>query len=304
MGKRVLMVLMFAGCTGILTAGEYDKELAEVKTGTRIEAKASWWGFNKEDSTHALQAAINSGVKKLIVDNTGSDWIVEPISLVNDQEILFEKGVVVIAKKNSFKNPADSLFTAKCKKNITLRGEDGAVLKMRKADYHDAKLYTQAEWRHTILLLSCENIKIQNLTLLSSGGDGIYVGVQGDATTMNYCKNILIDNVICDDHNRQGISIISAENLTIRNSVFKNTKGTAPEDGIDFEPNEQSESLVNCVVENCSFEGNNGKGIDLFLKTDLPLSISIRNCKVYDNRGIYYSLNGKTVSDKIEVINF
>ena len=84
MGKRVLMVLMFAGCTGILTAGEYDKELAEVKTGTRIEAKASWWGFNKEDSTHALQAAINSGVKKLIVDNTGSDWIVEPISLVND----------------------------------------------------------------------------------------------------------------------------------------------------------------------------------------------------------------------------
>ncbi|NCU33686.1 MAG: right-handed parallel beta-helix repeat-containing protein, partial [Candidatus Moranbacteria bacterium] len=265
--KKCMIVFMFAVSSGLWAAGGHDKELAEIKEGQRIEAKASWWGFNKEDSTQFLQAAIDSGVKKLVVDNTGDDWVIEPVSLADDQEIVFEKGVVVIAKKNSFKKTTDSLFTARCKKNIILRGEGGVVLKMRKTDYHDVKFYAKGEWRNAISLLSSENIKIQNLTLLSSGGDGIYIGrVNGEK--MNYCKNVLIDNVVCDDNNRQGISVISAENLIVRNSVFKNTRGAPPEAGIDFEPNEQGERLVNCLVENCRFEENNGKGIDMFLKTD------------------------------------
>ena len=33
--------------------------------------KASWWGFDEKDSTRILQAAINSGAAKVIVENTG-----------------------------------------------------------------------------------------------------------------------------------------------------------------------------------------------------------------------------------------
>lgn len=305
---RTLSVMVLTGCIfGTLRADGHEKELAEVKAGTRTEAKASWWGFDKKDSTKALQRAIDSGVKKLIVDNTGSDWIVGPVKLTDNQEILFEKGVIVSAKKDAFKGPQDSLFEARAKENIVLKGEDGVVFRMNKADYQDSSRYKKAEWRNTITLRSCENVTIQNLTLLSSGGDGIYVGIL-KGNQMNYCKNILIDDVLCDDHNRQGISVVSAENLTLRNCVFKNTHGAAPEAGIDFEPNYSNERLINCVVENCSFTGNGGSGIDFYLKTELPLSIFIRDCKIEGNyRGIRYknadNWKREKYSDKIEFVN-
>ncbi|MFA6104618.1 MAG: right-handed parallel beta-helix repeat-containing protein [Victivallaceae bacterium] len=282
------------------SVADHDKELAEVKAGLRKEAKASWWGFNKEDSTRALQDAINSGVRKLVVDNTGHDWVIESVNLADNQEIVFEKGVIVTAKKDCFKKLTDCLFTANRKRNIVLRGEDGVVLKMRKSDYRNPSLYKQGEWRHAISLMSSENISILNLTIQSSGGDGIYVGVSDPS--MNYCKNILIDHVVADDNHRQGISIISAENLIIRNSIFKNTIGTAPEGGIDFEPNHTSERLVNCLVENCKFINNKTFGVVFCLRSDTPISIVIRNCEIADsNKGLTYApLEGK-LTGTIEV---
>ena len=68
--------------------------------------------FRSRDSTRALQAAINSGAAKVIVDNLGKPWIVDPITLGGDQELFFEKGTEVLAKKGSFKGTGDSLFRA------------------------------------------------------------------------------------------------------------------------------------------------------------------------------------------------
>lgn len=292
-----IAILSFTGAFLLLGQGcctspaDYSKELSEVKSGVRKEAKASWWGFNKEDSTKALQAAIDSGVKKLIVDNTGSDWVVDPIFLANGQEIVFEKDVVVIAKKGSFKNLTDCLFTAKLKKGIVLRGESGATLKMRKADYLNPAEYKHGEWRHAVSLIGCENVSISNLTIQSSGGDGIYIGRGGPDRC---CKNVTIENVVCDDNNRQGVSVISVENLTIRDSVFKNTYGALPEGGIDFEPNSKDERLVNCLVENCKFIGNRTYGVVFCLNSSTPLSITVRNCDIKGNKiGLAYALSDK-----------
>ena len=40
----------------------------KVAAGKVKEANASWWGFNEEDSTEALQAAINSGAGFLEIE--------------------------------------------------------------------------------------------------------------------------------------------------------------------------------------------------------------------------------------------
>ncbi len=96
--------------------------IKEVQAGTRQVAQAAWWGFDKEDSTKALQAAINSGAKKLVIGDMGSPWVVDTIQLASDQEIVFEKGVVVQAKRGAFKGKTDALFTAKLKSNITRYG--------------------------------------------------------------------------------------------------------------------------------------------------------------------------------------
>ncbi len=258
--------------------------VAEVASGARTEANAAWWGFNAEDVTDTLQAAINSGAKRLIVPYTGQEWIVRPMTLVGDQEIVFEPGVVIRAKKGEFKGGGDSLFSASGVKNLTLLGY-GATFKMNKPDYQ-SKEYKRAEWRMTLDLGACINVTVAGLRMESSGGDGIYVGAKGGANP--WCENITIRDVVCVDHHRQGISVISAVNLLIENCVFSGTKGTPPQAGIDFEPNGPDERLANCVVRRCQFDNNAGPGMDIYLNAmndgkPEPISILFEDCVARGN---------------------
>jgi len=286
--KKMLIVALFSLTHAAYCTEDHSKELEELNSGKRTEAYARWWNPGKDNATTALQSAINSGAKQVIVDNIGHDWIVDPILLTDNQEIVIGKDVTITARKDSFKGLRDSLFSAIGKKNIKIRGMGNSVLQMNKTDYQDPAQYKPGEWRHTMNLLSCENVEISNLTLKSSGGDGIYIGVNyGDANAQKYCKNITIDNVICDNHHRQGISVISAENLLIRKSVFKNTSGAPPMDGIDFEPNAASERLVNCTIEDCEFSNNASVGIELYhvnlTKASEPLSIYVKKTSIRGN---------------------
>jgi len=255
-----------------------QRAIAELKAGKTDVAYASWWGFDREDSTAALQAAIHSGAKKVIVEKIDGPWIVTPIQLASDQEIVFEKGVIVQAKKGEFKAATASLFTASLKENIRLTGS-GAILQMRRADYHAAP-YQNAEWRNGISVRSCSNVSISGLVIRETGGDGVYLGVAKRGVTN---QKITIKNVVFERNYRQGISIISAEDLLIENTVFKETAGTAPMAGVDFEPNLPDECLVNCVLRNCVSENNQGPGYLLYLpnltRNSKPVSIRFENCQ-------------------------
>jgi|GEM_PF-4966241 len=268
----------------VLLAQTQTDKIANVKSGALKTAHASWWGFDKADATNALQEAINSGVPKLIIDNTGSDWIVnQPIRLHSDQEIIFENGVVIQAKKGRFKAVTDSLFLANDKSNFKLIGQGNVTFRMHRADYDNPDLYTKAEWRSGINLRNCENVVIRNLTVTETGGDGLYLG----ADSNGYNKNVLVENCQFVNNYRQGISVISAEDLTIRNCKLNNTAGTAPQAGIDFEPNNEGQRLVDCVLENCELIGNKGAGLDIYAihlrGTSKPISITLDNCRISGN---------------------
>ena len=73
--------------------------IADVQSGKTTIANATWWGFDPEDATDELQAAIDSGARRLIVPNMRSDWVVRPIQLASNQEIIFERGTVISAKR-------------------------------------------------------------------------------------------------------------------------------------------------------------------------------------------------------------
>lgn len=261
-----------------------EKAIWEVKQGKRKVAYASWWGFDPEDSTESLQAAIDSGAPKVIVNNMGKPWVVSrTINLRSDQTVVFERGVIVEAKQGAFRGKGDCLFLASLQKNITLIGY-GAVLKMRKLDYTKPP-YEKSEWRHALSIRSCDNVRVYGLTLASSGGDGIYLGVakRGIPNT-----NVHIKDVVCVDNYRQGVSVISAENLLMENVVMKDTGGTPPMAGIDFEPNEPTERLVNIVMRNCVSQNNSGDGFAFYLhnlnSTSHPISIRLERCRSVGNR--------------------
>ncbi|MBX7257911.1 MAG: right-handed parallel beta-helix repeat-containing protein [Candidatus Hydrogenedentes bacterium] len=257
-----------------------DAAIQEVAEGKRDTANAAWWGFSTEDATEALQSAIDSKAARVVVPFMGADWIVRPIRLRGNLELCFEPGVVVMAKKDEFQGPGDSLFSGDALENLKISGY-GATLRMRKQDYAAAP-YKKGEWRMVIDLGGCRNVTIEGMRLESSGGDGIYVGAGGGDKP--YCENVTIRNVVCHDNYRQGISVISAKDLLIENCTMSGTGGTAPEAGIDFEPNAPNERLENCVVRNCQFADNEGAGILVYLKpldkTSAPVSLLFENCHV------------------------
>lgn len=252
--------------------------IKEVNSGKRTVANAAWWGFDPADSTRFLQAAIDSGAKKVIVSNVGRDWIIAPITLASNQEIVFEPGVVVTAKPGEFHGLHDSLFKATDLANIRLTGY-GATLRMQKSDYMTDK-YEKAEWRSGIFLNGCSGVVVEGLTIRDTGGDGIYLGDWGKG----YNDNITIKDVLFDDNYRQGISIISAEKVLVENCVLKNTRGTGPAAGIDLEPDNEGSRLTEIVVRNCIADNNDGPGFCVspakLSSKSHDISVLFENCLV------------------------
>ena len=272
-----LLFLMLA-CPAFAVDLPPDAEaVAQVKAGTRAEANAAWWGFNSNDVTGAIQGAIDSGAPKVVVPFMGEPWIVRPIMLRSDLELVFEPGVLILAKKDEFKGGGDSLFRAADEHDITVRGY-GATLRMRKADYQ-SDAYERAEWRMGLSFSGCQRVRIEGVRVESSGGDGIYIGSSGKN---RWCEDVTIRDCVSHDNHRQGISIISAQNLLIENCVFSSTKGTPPEAGIDLEADSPDERFVNCVIRNCVMENNSGHAILVYLNPmtseSEPVSILFENC--------------------------
>ena len=250
---------------------------------------ADSYGYNTTDATTALQTAINSGADTVIVRNMGSPWYVTPIFLASNQHIIFNDGVLVQAKSGSFTGNHDCLFSASGKTNITLEGY-GATFRMNKADY----IPYGGEWRHGLNVLSSSNINVYGLTIENTGGDGIYLGKTG--TTL-WNSSVHVKDVVSDNNYRQGMSIISVDGLLVENSQFINTSGTAPQAGMDFEPNSSSQRLKDIDLRNVQISGNNGWGILVWAyymnNTSTPISMTVTNSTIVaDGIAIYDRSSG------------
>jgi hypothetical protein len=274
--------------------------------------KVSQFGFSPEDSTRFVQAALDSGAKKVVFDRQAGAWIVTPVFARSNTEIIFEEGVELLAKRGEFKTKRDScLLNFVCVTNVTLRGiGKGGKLRMWIKDYH-SKAYLRSEWRHALNILSSSNVTVEKMAFVESGGDGIYLGEKGHDRPN---RDIVIRDCVCDANNRQGISVITVDGLLIERTVLSNTYGTNPKAGIDFEPNSAHQKLKRIVLRDCLSKGNHGKGYEFYMaqfsgKTE-PVDVVIENCRSIDNRrgGISFAMGridpGRTVPQgKITVRN-
>ncbi len=212
----------------------------------------------------------------VVVPNVGRPWILRPVKLRSDLTLVFEAGVEVQALRGEFHPLNASLFAASGVKGLTITG-NGATLRMWKADYQQPP-YAKSEWRHALSFHDCEDVTISDLILRESGGDGIYLGTGGKGG----CRRFTIRRVRCVGHHRQGISVISATDLLIESCSFNDTSGTAPMAGIDFEPNNSTERLVNCTLRHCAFENNEAYGVLFALgrldASSEPISIKLEDC--------------------------
>lgn len=251
--------------------------------------KVSDFGWDAVDSTRFIQAALDSGAKKIVFDRKEGPWISLPLKGRSNSEIVFEEGVELQAKRGEFRWKRDSLLSFFGATNVIVRGEGkkGGILRMHKRDYQKPP-YEKAEWRYALQLLGVKNVLVENMSFIASGGDGIVIGK--DWVSRNgllWCDGVTIRHCVCDDNHRQGISVCAGKNILIEDTVLSNTSGTPPQSGIDFEPDNSNECIENCVMRNCLSLNNAGCGYELYLgqlnSKSPPVSVKIENCRSVGN---------------------
>ncbi|MBQ2631484.1 MAG: right-handed parallel beta-helix repeat-containing protein [Kiritimatiellae bacterium] len=278
------------------------------KGGARPEVvKVSDFGFDAEDSTRFLQAALNSGARKVVVDKRESPWVTRPLFCKSSsQEVFFEEGVEVVAKRGEFKGRNDCLLTVDGLHDVRLAGGGkGATLRMWREDYLKPP-YEKAEWRHCLSVNGSARVTVERLFLRDSGGDGVYVGrrrpSKGYVCLRRVPRDIVVRDVVADGNARQGSSITSVENLLYENCTFSNTKGRPPQAGIDVEPNGKDDPIVNLAFRNCKFLDNKTEGLTFAIfyhdETSKPLTAVVEDCFFSGNRAAFTYAQNKRLTGK------
>jgi parallel beta-helix repeat protein len=122
------------------------------------------------------------------------------------------------------------------------------------------------------------DVLIEDVELVDFWGDGIYVG----GSTVN--TNIKIKHCTIDNCRRQGITVVFADNILIDGNTITGINGTAPQSGIDLEPNSalsqyvRQARIVNNHVENCV-----GGGIVLNGNQGALGAVDVSGCTVAHN---------------------
>lgn len=263
----VILVLLLVFFLILLIFKNYN-----VKDSISIESFGAK-GDDNIDDTLAIQKAINFAYENNFKEVTFPKGLylinaTKSIRLKSNVTLKFEDGTALQALPNDSENYA--IISIRDIENVSLLGKVIIVGDRKK---HKG---TTGEWGFGISIRGSENIHIENSIIKDNWGDGIYIG---STERKDYSKDITIANIVSKNNRRQGISIISAINLKITNSKFIETNGTSPAFGIDFEPNKRNEFLKNIKIENPFLEGNEGGGIQFYLKkvqnSNNPIDIEI-----------------------------
>jgi hypothetical protein len=136
------------------------------------------------------------------------------------------------------------------------------------------------------LYKKCDGTKLNDLLLINSVMDGIYItAVESDPTT--FIADFEMHNCVVSNSYRNNMSIIRGENFKIVGCEFNNANGHDPQAGIDLEPNSGGADLgySNILIDSCKFKSNNNFGISMSHNATTCGSSLIQDCIFDDNGG-------------------
>ena len=219
-----------------------------------------------ENSLRDVLALTHPEVMNTVVIEDGDYWVsaksFQPALEVCSNTTLVIDGTIRLLP-NNFKGCY--VIQLKDAENIVIKGS-GSIL----GDKKDHK-GNDGEWGHGINILGTHNITIQDIHVMNCWGDCIYIGDKSSGITIKEC--------IIKEGRRQGISITSAESVTIQGCNISNIYGTNPQYGIDIEPN-KGDSVAEVIIEDVVINNCHG-GILSWRPDNAHIGkISLRRCVV------------------------
>ena len=211
-------------------------------------------GQNPEETTEGINKAIEYASDNGIQDIKLEKGIYTVIGYKEGEKfggIIFKSnihldlnGSTIIQYVND--KPRYSNFIMKNVQNVKLF--NGILIGERQEHNYDGIVseYEEThEWGHGINIWGSKNVEISNLEIYDMIGDGVYIS---GTSINNTSTSIFIHDCNIYNTRRQGISIISAENVEIYNNEIHDINGTDPASGIDLESNEETERIDNIKI--------------------------------------------------------
>ncbi|MDR6157744.1 hypothetical protein QF023_001260 [Chryseobacterium sp. SLBN-27] len=224
------------------------------------------------DYTDFIQDALSKNLK-LVFPNYPMLISDRGINLKSNQDILFQPNSKLILKSSN--KPAYKIVSILNASNVNIY-----FLNIEGDKYKH--LSKDGEWGNGLSIKSSSNIMLYKPMVSKCWGDGIYIGQD---TTIP--QNITINGGFINDNRRNGISVISGTDITLKNITISNTKGHNPQSGIDIEPNTNKNQLNNIVLDNITTKNNAVHGIIISTgnlnDSSKPISITVNNHRDYNS---------------------
>ena len=233
-------------------------------------------GDGRTDDTEAIQAAIDdvggTGGTVLVPSGTYMVDAVEKkrrLALKSDMTLKLDKGAILKAIPNDSRKYA--VLSISDVSNVTVMGgtlEGDRTEHQGKAGEAGMGLRIER---------GAKDVTVAGVTSRKMWGDGFYVE---DAKNTKFCA------VTADNNRRQGLSIVEADGVLVTDSIFSNTHGTRPSAGIDLEPDEPEQKIVNIRIQNSKFLNNAGPGIEIAGKRGAVAKVELSRNMFKGNRPI------------------
>lgn len=245
-------------------------------------------GDGRTDNTAAFRALLGNGGRAIHV--SAGTYVTGKLDIPGNTVLLLDRGVII--KDSGKLEPAAKLITIS-HNNVYIRAQGAQVLS-------DPRFYHGGEYRHGVFIVGATDVVIDGLQSNSNSGDGFYIGSNhADKPALN----VTLENCSALHNRRNGLSITGGVRISVLHCSFSYTRGTAPQFGVDIEPDTAREPLTDIKLVDVRTVGNASGGISVYFgpayRPQKPVTIEIANHQSSHEGRAYYSFGTEHVRGTI-----
>lgn len=231
-------------------------------------------GNGVTDDTTAIQNAVNAVTTGGTVYVPAGKYMINAakfVQLKSNMHFMMHKDAILAAIPNALER--HTVISINGVTNVQVSG--GRLLGER-----DQHMGTTGEWGYGIKVgTGASKVSIHDIHISDFWGDGVCIG--------GYAKDVEIRRIVSTRNRRQGLSITRSENIRVYDSEFSYTEGTAPQYGIDIEPDPNPNGYYarNIIIQGNKIHNNRGGGIQAYKQV---YNVLIKDNQIsYNSYGVY-----------------